>query len=380
MRKEERSRRKQLIQRSTLINKNNYNIKENNAINNLCKEFNVSKSYCKKLLNKNDGSLDATRNKLIEKKSHLKTPTHKINKYPELKKIKSELKACYLSNQVHMSPHIPIPILKKAITEYATTARVNTVFAVIDISNLHNGKYGIVFTHTTIYIRNYSKVNKHFKYNDIKHISIDENCLLIKLKNKTKATIQLPHMNLKNLKNVIDGLISIDKQHLPLNNIQLKSDLGNKAARKIKRAIQFTQNAVEANDPVFNLIREVRPEHNNLQLGDHLYVKRCIGPTTLGYTHHGLYSGHGMVIHYLRDGIQYDKLNVFADGGKVLKKSNVSSPTKYEPEEIIERAKSRISEDIYNLFGNNCEHFVVWCRKGDSIDVLKDYNKDRKKL
>lgn len=36
----------------------------------------------------------------------------------------------------------------------------------------------------------------------------------------------------------------------------------------------------------------------------------------------------------------------------------------YSPEETVARAKSRLGEENYNLAGNNCEHFALWCKTG----------------
>ena len=38
----------------------------------------------------------------------------------------------------------------------------------------------------------------------------------------------------------------------------------------------------------------------------------------------------------------------------------------YSPEETMERAHSRLGEDAYNMFSNNCEHFAIWCKTGIS--------------
>ena len=38
----------------------------------------------------------------------------------------------------------------------------------------------------------------------------------------------------------------------------------------------------------------------------------------------------------------------------------------YTPEETVQRAKTRLGETSYNLFTNNCEHFVIWCKTGVS--------------
>lgn len=36
----------------------------------------------------------------------------------------------------------------------------------------------------------------------------------------------------------------------------------------------------------------------------------------------------------------------------------------YSPEETVKRAYSRLGEKSYNLIGNNCEHFAIWCKTG----------------
>jgi predicted ATPase len=38
----------------------------------------------------------------------------------------------------------------------------------------------------------------------------------------------------------------------------------------------------------------------------------------------------------------------------------------YSGKETVERARSRIGEDKYNLVFNNCEHFAIWCKTGIS--------------
>ena len=39
----------------------------------------------------------------------------------------------------------------------------------------------------------------------------------------------------------------------------------------------------------------------------------------------------------------------------------------FEPEEVLERAKSQIDERQYRFFGNNCEHFARWCKTGKKM-------------
>jgi hypothetical protein len=37
------------------------------------------------------------------------------------------------------------------------------------------------------------------------------------------------------------------------------------------------------------------------------------------------------------------------------------SGSRYSPQEIVQRARSRLGEDNYNLLTNNCGHFCNWC-------------------
>jgi hypothetical protein len=101
-----------------------------------------------------------------------------------------------------------------------------------------------------------------------------------------------------------------------------------------------------------------------MQQGDHLVSVR------IGYSHHGLYIGHNRVIHYsgsllgeLQTGVvEIIDLETFCQGNGY---SVNSYPFRtYDRETSIERAKSRLGEDGYNVLLNNCEHFVTWCIMG----------------
>lgn len=99
----------------------------------------------------------------------------------------------------------------------------------------------------------------------------------------------------------------------------------------------------------------------NLDCGDHICVTRY-RPTP--YTHHGLYLGLGLVIHYDFTRICIVTLEQFAKGQAIFK---VQSPIIYPREVVMARALSRLGEEKYNLMTNNCEHFVRWCRNGKEI-------------
>ena len=42
------------------------------------------------------------------------------------------------------------------------------------------------------------------------------------------------------------------------------------------------------------------------------------------------------------------------------------SESKYSPQEIVRRARSRLGENDYEVLRNNCEHFCNWCISGRS--------------
>lgn len=96
------------------------------------------------------------------------------------------------------------------------------------------------------------------------------------------------------------------------------------------------------------------------KLGDHL-----VSPRT-GYTHHGIYSGGGKVIHYsgLADGLQSGAieettLEAFSNGrGFTIRHYN--NP-RFKGRYVVDRALSRLEEDLYCVRTNNCEHFCEWC-------------------
>lgn len=102
------------------------------------------------------------------------------------------------------------------------------------------------------------------------------------------------------------------------------------------------------------------PEEQHPPLGAHLVTSRGI------YAHHGIHIGDGRVIHYaglaegLRAGpVEETDLPTFR-GGKRTWVRHHSSP-KFGAAQIVERARSRLSENGYCVAANNCEHFALWC-------------------
>ena len=98
-------------------------------------------------------------------------------------------------------------------------------------------------------------------------------------------------------------------------------------------------------------------------LGAHLVTRR------VGFTHHGIYAGDGKVIHYgslgeslRRRPVEEVSIGRFAHRHTVW----IRTPrtTGLEGDTVVHRARSRIGEDRYSLFSNNCEHFCEWCMHG----------------
>ncbi|MFG0576519.1 lecithin retinol acyltransferase family protein [Shewanella sp. yb_14] len=85
--------------------------------------------------------------------------------------------------------------------------------------------------------------------------------------------------------------------------------------------------------------------------GDHLVTN--IDP--FGITeHHGLYTGNGMIIHKAKSGIIEEvPLEAFSDGNEVRFKRRVPLSRK-----AVEEARRHLGEMHYQLFSDNCEHFV----------------------
>jgi hypothetical protein len=100
-------------------------------------------------------------------------------------------------------------------------------------------------------------------------------------------------------------------------------------------------------------------------VGAHLTTPRS------GYTHHGIYVGHGRVVHYAgfssswRAGpVEEVSVIEFAFGQPV---SIVVHPeARYSAQQIVQRARARLGECGFRLLSNNCEHFCNWCISGIS--------------
>ena len=105
---------------------------------------------------------------------------------------------------------------------------------------------------------------------------------------------------------------------------------------------------------------------------------RCLVDLTLGcqvvtprqgFTHHGIYAGDGLVVHYAglsrswrRGPVELISLETFADGHDVWIEPTPGAT--YAGVQAVARALSRLGEDQYRIATNNCEHFCAWCLDG----------------
>lgn len=99
--------------------------------------------------------------------------------------------------------------------------------------------------------------------------------------------------------------------------------------------------------------------------GDQVYVMRDV--MGMPYQHHGIDCGNGSVIHYRKVGtatVARTSTEAFARGNPVY---TLPQPVAFIPDVVIRRAESRLGEQRYNLFFNNCEHFANWCKTGENI-------------
>lgn len=90
------------------------------------------------------------------------------------------------------------------------------------------------------------------------------------------------------------------------------------------------------------------------------------------YNHYGIYIGNNKVIHYCSNTgtatdaqIKETDMDTYFKPGNYLI-LNVKSSVEFNPKETVKRAETRLGEKSYNLLENNCEHFVIWAKTGNS--------------
>lgn len=181
----------------------------------------------------------------------------------------------------------------------------------------------------------------------------------------------------KDIDEFVEEVKRLPTEIMTANEETLADELGGEPD-KIEKAVENFQRAC---NPITRFVdqklaMDIRTAKTVLKKGDHIYCVRTF------FSHHGIYDGNGGVYHYanednmdngwLNDGktsVTHCSLESFVnttvDGER---KINVRYyKIKLSPDEIIERAKSRLGERKYNALFNNCEHFAYWCRGYDDF-------------
>lgn len=107
----------------------------------------------------------------------------------------------------------------------------------------------------------------------------------------------------------------------------------------------------------------------------HIAVWRHLGKGGFGFWHHGILCTDGTVIHFdgpgVRGGLSAKRnaqvirssLEEFSKSASGIYDVHYKHAT-FPPEEVIERAESRLGQNGYHLTENNCESFAQWCMTG----------------
>jgi hypothetical protein len=99
--------------------------------------------------------------------------------------------------------------------------------------------------------------------------------------------------------------------------------------------------------------------------GDHIFVKYPL------FEHHAIDVGDGTIVEYGGKGtnrmsVRRRLMREFAGRGEV-QVYLYSLGTTLSPDEVVQRALSRVTEEAYDVFNNNCEHFAYWCKTGQHV-------------
>ncbi|XP_025114503.1 HRAS-like suppressor 2 [Pomacea canaliculata] len=82
--------------------------------------------------------------------------------------------------------------------------------------------------------------------------------------------------------------------------------------------------------------------------------------------------GHAMAggSHKMKGEVRDDDFFHVAGDSKAKKSNHLDHILSvFAPDEIVERAMSKLGRKDYDIFTNNCEHFATWCRYGKEISL-----------
>jgi hypothetical protein len=111
------------------------------------------------------------------------------------------------------------------------------------------------------------------------------------------------------------------------------------------------------------VLETILPRVPESYLGAHVVTAR------FGYLHHGIYVGGGLVVHYAGFGKRLRRGPVeevpVADFTRNRPAWVIPTRAVFNGQEVVDRARSRLGENCYRLWTNNCEHFCEWCLRGE---------------
>jgi HRAS-like suppressor 3 len=155
------------------------------------------------------------------------------------------------------------------------------------------------------------------------------------------------------------------------------NNLDDKFNHSLDKIYSSFSNVAFTSVQIIKIIDNFFKTDSTFKIGDQLYIYYPL------FSHHGIYVGNYKVIHYTTANISLENvasgsrigikkpiisittLDKFNKGKNFFKKRDILFPPKYSPNEIVERAYSRLGENKYHPFLNNCEDFIHWCKYGD---------------
>ncbi|CAJ1450859.1 unnamed protein product [Effrenium voratum] len=156
----------------------------------------------------------------------------------------------------------------------------------------------------------------------------------------------------------------------------------------------FCQQAAARPPPLFRRLTQGTSLDGREDVGEKLAHRRWFKPD--GYDHHAIFvawqeNPEGFVVHHpigkrLRGKIRHEVRNLrdytlaraLAVGGlrsgKMFSRNALCLKGWFaaEPDEVLQRALSRVGESGYNLIWKNCEHFTEWCMTGQHRSAAQD--------
>ena len=160
------------------------------------------------------------------------------------------------------------------------------------------------------------------------------------------------------------------REGMPTIGIQLIRRGSGKVAKKPTGVVPEDEVALlEKEDPGFHPLEvshHPEPDEHGYVPGSHLAVvfirKKCCAKAE----HHGIYVGHGKVVHHDGEGhVSEIPLSSFHSGRDIRV---VNSPVKGTLRDVKHRALRQVGAPRkYSLLRNNCEHFANECRSGKMV-------------